>query len=255
MAIKIAVCSAKGGVAKTTTAVNVADALIYMGYKVLFVDTDPQMNSTSVYAGNYDLSEANSLKDLLNGTPIEECILETDFGDIIIGDADLWDEDHEVYIRARENPTTLRDIIKSVDKDYDFIIFDTPPNVGAWMKNALIAADGVVIPFTPNTFAVDGLGRLLEVVDRFRKKGNKKLKVYGVVLTRYDKRNSQDRNISEFLPELGERLHFHPFKTNIRICQDIEKSIAGRKSLFRNYGSSNGAVDYVRLSTEILKEV
>lgn len=255
MAIKIAITNAKGGVGKTTTAVCLADALMYVGYDVLFLDLDPQMNSSKVYTGENDISEAKTLKNLIKGDNVNNCITKTDFGDIILGDQSLADEEDTIYQMARKNLGKLRKSLEKIEDNYDFIMIDTPPNVGTWMRSALYAADGIVIPFNAKTFAVDGLGWLLETIDKIKESGNPNLKIYGGVLTFYDRRNRQDREIAKALPALGKALKFHTFSTHINTCQDIENTIAEGVSLFRSKGNSTGAVDYVHLLHELLKEV
>lgn len=256
MAVKIAVTNAKGGVAKTTTAINIADALMFMGYNVLFIDMDPQGNSSSVYTGTLVRDESvHTLKNIFEGTAdIKDCITHTEIGDIILADKDLVEQD-TVYQLKIGGTKILRKNIKKVEDNYDFVIMDTPPSVGAFMQNALIAADGCVCPITPKKFAVDGLFLLLDKIEQIREDENPNLKIYGVVLTMYDQRNAQDKGIYQQLPELGEETGFNVFKTPIRICQDIEKAISNSESLFRVKGNSNGAKDYANLVGEILTEI
>ncbi len=253
MATKIAVTNAKGGVAKTTTAINIADALIFIGYRVLFIDLDPQANSTSVYIPKKN-EEYKTLRNLIEGEKAADCIYHGEFGDIIPGDKSLAEED-DVYQKAKQDPALLKKALKSIDRKYDFIVMDTPPNVGAWMKSAIYAADGTVCPVLPKKFAIDGLSELLQKLNEIKKEGNKSLKMYGVVLTVYDQRNAQDKAIKDMLPMMGKALNIHVFETSIRTCQDVEKALAEGKSLFRTKGNSNGAMDYVNLTKEILEEV
>lgn len=256
MATKIAITNAKGGVAKTTTALNLADALMFIGYKVLFIDLDPQCNSTSVYKKT-TLKKENekTLLDVMeNASPILDCIQHTDFGDIICGDKRLSQQD-AVYQTKIGGTKLLKKALREVDADYDFIIMDTPPNIGAFMRNAIYAADGCICPVLPKKFATDGLGQLLDTINDIKEDGNEKLKIYGVVLTIFDKRNAQDRDIKEQLPELGESLGFKVFNTAIRTCQDVEKALAECQSLFRTKGNSNGALDYAALVAELLEVI
>lgn len=262
MATKIAITNAKGGVAKTTTALNIADALMYIGYKVLFVDLDPQSNSTSVYEGSTTRSDdEKTLFDLFTDfttnnriNSIRDYIRNTDFGDIVPGDYRLADMDGAIITKPK-GTKVIKDALKSVEDDYDFVIMDTPPNVGAYMRNAIRAADGCICPVLPKKFAIDGLGQLLNTIDDIRDDGNENLKVYGIVLTIYDQRNAQDKAIKEELPSLGTNFGFKVFETSIRTCQDVEKALAECKSLFRTRGNSNGAVDYANLVKEILEVI
>ncbi|MGO5337917.1 ParA family protein [Bilifractor sp. LCP19S3_H10] len=254
MATKIAITNAKGGVGKTTTALNIADALMYIGYKVLFIDLDPQANSTSVYEGS--ISRRPGEKTLLNvmekKNSLSECIEHTAFGDIVPGDPKLADQD-AVYTTKIGGTNIVKNALKEVDGLYDFVVMDTPPNIGAYMRNAIYAADGCICPVLPKKFAIDGLNQLLDTIKSIKDDGNQNLKIYGILLTIYDKRNSQDRALKEQLPVFGKELGFHVFKTPIRTCQDVEKALAECKSLFRTKGNSNGAMDYAALVQELLE--
>lgn len=256
MATKIAITNAKGGVAKSTTAINIADALMYIGYRVLFIDMDPQANSTSVYEGL--MEKADDRKTLLDvmekKSPTAECIEHTDFGDIIPGDPELAEQD-AVYQTKIGGTKILKKALREIDDDYDFVIMDTPPNLGAYMRNAIYAADGCICPVLPKKFAIDGLSRLLDTIDDIKEDGNENLRIYGILLTIYDKRNAQDRALKEQLPAFGEELGFHVFETPIRTCQDVEKAISDCKSLFRTKGNSNGAIDYANVVKELLEEI
>lgn len=256
MAIKIAVTNAKGGVAKSTTAINIADALMYIGYKVLFIDLDPQANSTSVYRGTITReAKEKTLFDLFEGkSKIKSCIQHTEFGDIVAGDARLSTLD-SVYLTKVGGVKILKKALKDIENDYDFIIMDTPPNVGSFMRNAIYSATGVIVPVTPKKFAMDGLNTLIDTVNEIKEDGNENLKIYGIVLTMYDKRYAQDREILKELPALGEALAIHIFKKPIRLSQKIETSLSECKSLFRTAGSSNGANDYVELVKELLSKI
>lgn len=253
MAIKIAITNAKGGVAKTTTAINLADALMFLGNKVLFIDLDPQANSTSLYTKKLKLNEEQkTLFDFFLGkAKLEDCVFEADFGDIICGDNRLAEDD--LYDFNYSDYTLIQKNISKLDKKYDYIIMDTPPSIqGTFMKNAVNASDGVIIPVQGKKFAIDGLSQLLEFLNRIKEKDNKKLKIYGVLITMFDVRQSQDKAILNVLPVVGKNLGFNVFDTTIRINQDIETCISDQKSLFRTKPSCNGAIDYANFTKEIL---
>ncbi|MBP3195511.1 MAG: ParA family protein [Butyrivibrio sp.] len=266
MAIKIAIANQKGGVGKTTTAVNLADALKHFNYKVLFVDLDPQHNSTSTYGAQ--IEDENTIVDLLKkDCSAKEAIQETPLGDIIAGDGLLATEENYFNSqKARER--ILKTQLKEVEDDYDFIIMDTPPNLGIYMVNALTAADGCIIPIKAEQYAIDGLGLLIDTINEVIELLNENLKIYGVLMTCYDSRNGLDVGIKEALPEVGEANGFKTFNTQIRVSQDVKKAqairdsededgnpIKANRSLFENFKSSNAAVDYVNFTKEVLEEI
>ena len=252
MAYKIVVANQKGGVAKTTTAVNMADALMYMQYRVLLIDLDPQSNSTAVFkSGETDDIEKDLSDVVLEKAKISECIEHTDFGDIVCGSKELANWDGQL-LTVPGGTKRVRKAVKEIEDQYDFIIMDTPPNVGALMRNALFSADGIVTPLQAKRFALDGLSDFLDTVKELKEDGNEGLEILGILLTMYDQRNKQDKEVIKQLPEIGETLGIRIFKTPIRVCQDIENAIAGSKSLFRTKGNSNGAYDYADFISEVL---
>ncbi len=250
MAYKIVIANQKGGVAKTTTAVNIADALMFMKYRVLLIDLDPQSNSTAVFLGD-EKSDKSVLDVILEKDRIKNCIEKSDFGDIVPASKELANWDGQL-ISTPGGTKRIKKSLKDIEDDYDFIIMDTSPSLGGAMRNALFAADGIIIPVQAKKFALDGLSDFLDTVFALKDDGNENLQILGILLTMLDQRNKQDREVLMALPDIGESLGINVFKHPIRICQDIENAIADAQSLFRTKGSSNGANDYADLVLEIL---
>ena len=159
MAVKIAVANQKGGVGKTTTSICMAQELKFRGKRVLFIDTDSQCNSTKFYEAQ--IKDAATFVDILCGDePAADCIQETAKGFIIPSDPLLSDAETMVKVDERRF-THLKRSIRSVEKDFDYIIIDTPPSIGVALKNVLAMADYIVIPVEESGWALDGLMDLL----------------------------------------------------------------------------------------------
>ena len=136
--------------------------------------------------------------------------------------------------------------------DYDYIIIDTPGSLGIYLLNALTAATGVVIPVKAEIYSIDGLSSLLNVINQVIQNTNPELRIYGVLLTSYDKRNTLDNRILKELPQTGEAVGFHVFKKPIRVSQSVKDSQGYKVSLLDNYGKTNAAEDYKSLVNELL---
>ena len=250
--IKIAVANQKGGVGKTTTAINIADALTRCGYSVLLVDMDPQCNSTSSYQAEID--GVYTIYDLMNEKcSTEDTIQGTDMGDIIAGDPHL-PEDESKFLSKIGGFNILKNALSEIEDEYDYVIMDTPPNLGIFMVNALVAATGVIMPLRAEKYAIDGLAKLMETITDVRENGNPDLEIYGVLMTAYDVRNSLDKEIWGILPETGENYGFSVFKTPVRICQAVKEAQAENVSLFDRSPGCNAAIDYANVVKELLEE-
>lgn len=266
MAIKIAIANQKGGVGKTTTAINIADALSHLGHKVLFIDMDPQSNSTNTYGAK--INDENTIVDVLKkDCTSKEAVQSTPLGDIIPGDP-LLSQEKFYFNSHKAREYVLKRTISDLDDVYDFIIMDTPPDLDIYMINALTACDGIIVPITATQYSVDGLGLLIETVNDIVEELNPDLKIYGVLLNVYDMRTDLDKDVLESLPLVGEKYGFRSFNTPIRTCQMIKKvqsirqteeekknGIIPNRSLFDNYPKCNAAIDYVNLVKEIMEVI
>lgn len=249
MAIKIAIANQKGGVGKTTTAINITDALEHCGYKTLIVDLDPQCNATSSY--NIDTEGVASLFDVFNEKiDIKDAIINTEQGDILPGDALLPTIESQVNARM-DRYTVLKKKLSQIEDGYDYILFDTPPTLGLWMINAITAADGCICPIAAQKYAIDGLGQLINTIKDAQENVNPKLVVYGVLLNNFNSLKKLDKDTWKELPLVGEELGFRVFSTPIRQCQEICNAQSLGISLFEYSPYSNAAIDYANVVKEL----
>lgn len=252
MAIKISIANQKGGVGKTTTALCLTDAMNHCGYKTLLIDLDPQCNSTSIYKAK--MENENTILDIMNNScAAKEAIQNTELGDIIPGDKLLPTIESQVNARM-DRYIVLKKQLVDIEKDYDFIVMDTPPNLGVYMLNALSCSDGCICPIRAEKFAVDGLNLLLSTINDVRENVNPNIKIYGILLNAYDIRTSLGRNTWKVLPDMGEKYNFSVFETPIRVCQPVSDSQALQVSLFDAFPKSNAAVDFANVLKELLEK-
>ncbi|MCL2174019.1 ParA family protein [Candidatus Saccharibacteria bacterium] len=203
-AIKIAVTNQKGGVGKTTTAVNLAYFFAKSGARVLLVDFDPQGNTTSGLGidksslrSAADLDKPPTILDAISGeASLVEAIQTTNFKRLSIAPATAQLADAESGLaKAEKRFVRLRDALRTVQDDYDFILIDSPPSLGLLTVNALIAAEHVILPVQAEFYALEGLGQLLETMKLVRKGLNPTLELLGVLVTMYDNRTTLSQQV------------------------------------------------------------
>ena len=247
----IAVSNQKGGVGKTTTATNLAYGLQLRGKKVLLIDSDPQGNSTDTWrAKNTD--GYPTLSDLLfSDEPVEECIQHTEIGDIIAGDPIL--EDAEKHLKGVAGYFRLKRRLVPLESVYDYVIIDTPPNLGLLLQNALIAADGVIVPVTCGRYSLQGMSRFIDTVNEVKLQANPQLNVLGLLLVRYMGRTVLARDVVDGLPTLTTELGTGVFDTKIRNTIEVENAQAARIPLEQYAPDSTAAIDYVAFIDELEK--
>ena len=247
----IAVSNQKGGVGKTTTATTLAFGLQEMGRKVLLVDCDPQGNSSDTYravtADGYP-----TLSDLLySDEPAIECVQHTEIGDILVGDSVL--EDAEMYLKGIAGYYRLKKRLDELAPLYDHIVIDTPPNLGLLLQNALIAAEGVIVPVTCGRYALQGMSRFTDTVAEVKSQPNPNLNVLGLLLVRYNGRTMLAKEIVNGLPALTKSLGTGVFETKIRRTEEVEKSQAARTPLQAYSPNCTAAKDYKEFFKELEK--
>jgi len=252
MAKVIAIANQKGGVGKTTTAINLAASLAVLEYKTLLVDADPQANSTT--GNGFDLKNIQiSLYDcMVNETPASQVILETETPNLHLLPSHLDLVGAEIELINHPNREhVMRLALESVAANYDFIIIDCSPSLGLITVNALTAADSVAIPVQCEYFALEGLGKLLNTIKIVQTRINSKLKIEGILMTMYDGRlRLSNQVVEEIKNHFGDLVFNTILHRNTRLG---EAPSFGMPALLYD-AESTGAVNYLNLAKEILQK-
>lgn len=248
----IAIINQKGGVGKSTTASAIGGGLTLEGAKVLYVDFDPQCNLS--YLMEADISrptQANALDVLQGNVSAIEAIQKTAQGDIIAASPALAGADIVLTTTGKEY--RLKEALEALAGDYDYCIIDTPPALGVLTINALTACYGCIIPAQADFLSLQGIGQLHGTIETVRKYCNPALKVYGIVLTRYNARAVISREVSAMMEETASSFQTKLYKTRIRECTAIKEAQAMRQSIYTYAPRSNASADYTALVKEILE--
>lgn len=238
----------KGGVSKTTTAAALWAGLNDRGHKALAIDLDPQQNLT--YNSGADVSYKTVLSLLTCEGTAEEAIQHTHMGDIIAASKALAGADAFLVETGKEY--RLKEALEPIEDEYEYIIIDCPPSLGALSVNALTACNKAIAPAQADYFSLQGIEQLAESVKSVKKYCNHELEILGILLTRYNDRTILAQNITKYVEQISDKLNTRLFNTKIREAIAIKESQLNQKSIFEYAPGSNVANDYSAFIDEVL---
>ncbi|HPA71558.1 MAG: ParA family protein [Spirochaetes bacterium] len=249
----ISVSNQKGGVGKTTTTINIAAFLAEKGKRVLIVDIDPQANSGYGLGVNVEETESTVYEVLIGEIPVREAVYRTNIENLFIvpsnihlsgAQVDLLDTEHKEFI--------LRNALKPLKDEYDFIFIDCPPSLGILTLNSLVAADTVLIPLQCEYYALEGLSQLLKIISMVQENLNRNLRIEGVVLTMYDSRTNLSQQVVSDIREFFKEKVFNTIiPRNVKLSE--APSFGKPIGLYDRH--CVGSETYEKLALEVLRNV
>lgn len=252
MARVMAVANQKGGVGKTTTSVNLAASLARLNKKILLIDLDPQGNTTVALGVDKDQLAFSAYDLLMNAAQPQDVIIRAEQagldliganGDLTAAEVQLLDED--------KGPTRLRQALENLANEYDLVLIDCPPTLNMLTLNALVAADGVLVPVQCEYFALEGLSALMDTLQTVQEKLNPELEIDGLLRTMHDRRNNLANDVSnELVAHFGMKVLQTIIPRNIRLAEAPSYG----ESIIDYDANSSGAIAYLALANELLRK-
>ncbi|MBQ9428706.1 MAG: ParA family protein [Clostridia bacterium] len=249
----IAFANQKGGVGKTTSAVNIAASTGILGKKVLLIDLDPQGNTTSGVGINKKGLKTSSYEVLIDEIPMEKAVVETNFKNLYVvpsnislagAEFDLYQLDNREY--------RLKKQIEAVKEDYDYIFIDCPPSLGMITVNALAAADAVIIPMQCEYYALEGLSQLMLTIRKIKQLYNEDLEICGILITMFNGRLILTMQvISELKKYYADKLFKTPISRNVKLSE----APSFGTPVYYHDKSSKGAVEYLEVAKELVRRI
>ncbi len=248
----ICIANQKGGVGKTTTAINLAASLAAAEKRTLLIDCDPQGNATNGVGIDKEAVKGKNLyQALIDKIPIEETVFSTDIPtlDVVPSNQNLIGVEVE-FVSLQDRETRLKKILKNIDPSYEYIIIDCPPSLGFLTVNSLVASDHLIIPLQCEYFALEGLGQLLKTMKLVQARLNPTLALAGILLTMFDTRNRLSHRVAE---EVNKYFGSQVFKTIIPRNVRLSESPSHGLPIILYDINSRGALSYMKLAREILE--
>ncbi|NWF94492.1 MAG: ParA family protein [Syntrophaceae bacterium] len=250
MAKVICIANQKGGVGKTTTAVNLAASMAVAEKKVLLIDIDPQGNSTSGVGLRREGQNGTIYQALLQGSGLKEMVQKTSLSclDVVVSNTDLIGAEVEL-IQEKDRERKLSLLIREVEADYDYVLIDCPPSLGLLTINSLTAAHSVIIPLQCEYYAMEGLGQLLKTIRLIKQSLNPGLEIEGILLTMFDSRNNLSHQVAQ---EVTRHFKDKVFKTIIPRNVRLSEAPSHGKPVLLYDIHSKGAESYLNLAKEVM---